>query len=63
MWNGLNTLLVRLMTLSKDERGVTLVEYGFILSLVSVAAIGLLEAIGQDVTNPVPQLLEALKRI
>jgi Flp pilus assembly pilin Flp len=42
----MNELLVRaLLTLRRDEEGQTLLEYAIIISLVSVSAIALLEAI------------------
>jgi|GEM_PF-6669812 len=62
-WTKVTTVLRRLAVVARDDRGVTLVEYGFIVSLVSIVAIGLLLVIGEDLTNPVPSLVEALVKM
>jgi pilus assembly protein Flp/PilA len=33
----------------KDDEGATLVEYGLVLSLIAVAAIGIMTTLGKDV--------------
>ncbi len=51
----LQQLIVRLQ-LWRDERGQGLVEYALILSLVSIAAIGVLTVLGVDVANVLDQV-------
>jgi pilus assembly protein Flp/PilA len=51
MWNKLNSFALSLITrrqLMKEE-GQALVEYGLILALISVVAIGALALVGTDV--------------
>ncbi|HVA36352.1 MAG TPA: Flp family type IVb pilin [Candidatus Dormibacteraeota bacterium] len=40
-----------LMNLVRDEDGATLVEYGLLLALIAVVAIGALTLLGKNVTN------------
>lgn len=40
-----------LARLIRDERGATAIEYGLIAFLISIAAIGLMQAIGVSVTG------------
>ena len=44
----------------RDERGQGLVEYALILSLVSIAAIGVLTVLGVDVANVLDSVENAL---
>ncbi len=44
----------------RDERGQGLVEYALILSLVSIAAIGVLTVLGVDVANVLDLVENAL---
>jgi pilus assembly protein Flp/PilA len=47
-------MLVRwdnLMARTKDEDGQTLVEYGLIIALISIAAIGIMATVGTNVKN------------
>lgn len=46
----LNKQLIRLMTFAQ-ENGQTLVEYGMIVALLSIAAFAILTIVGKDVTN------------
>jgi pilus assembly protein Flp/PilA len=46
----LNKQLLRLMTFAQ-ENGQTLVEYGMIVALLSIAAVAILTVVGKDVTN------------
>jgi Flp pilus assembly pilin Flp len=48
--NFLNTQLVRLIAFTQ-ENGQTLVEYGMIVALLSIAAFAILTVVGKDVTN------------
>ena len=40
-----------LMAKTKDEDGQTLVEYGLIIALISIAAIGIMATVGTNVKN------------
>jgi pilus assembly protein Flp/PilA len=46
MWNDLKTRMFLLVAPVRDEEGQAMVEYGLILSLVSIAAIVALTSIG-----------------
>ena len=43
-------LLVKFQS-AKDEEGQTLVEYGLIVALLSIAAIVILSTLGKDIVN------------
>jgi pilus assembly protein Flp/PilA len=49
MWNDLKTRMFLLIAPVRDEEGQAMVEYGLILALVSVAAVGALALIGTDI--------------
>jgi Flp pilus assembly pilin Flp len=57
----LNRLLARLVACARRERGAALVEYAFVLAIVSIACIALLTTIGLDVTNPFGPLVEGFQ--
>lgn len=40
-------MLQKVIRLLKDEEGQSMVEYGIILALISVVAIGVVQAVGQ----------------
>lgn len=40
-----------MMAKTKDEDGQTLVEYGLIIALISIAAIGIMATVGTNVKN------------
>ena len=46
----------KLMNFFKDEEGATMVEYALLVSLISIAAIAMLQAIG-------PQILTVFTRV
>jgi Flp pilus assembly pilin Flp len=58
----LNHLLARLLPKAQRERGAALVEYAFILAIVSIACIALLITIGLDVANPFGPLVEGFQK-
>ena len=58
----LNSLLTRLVANAQRERGAALVEYAFILAIVSLACIALLITIGLDLTNPFGPLVEGFQK-
>jgi Flp pilus assembly pilin Flp len=49
-----------LMSIRNREEGQALVEYTLILALVSVVAIGLLDAIGTNIMGTLGDVVEAL---
>ena len=50
--NMVNSILIRLMNLQpRDEEGQTLVEYGLIVALLSIAAIAVLGLLGGSITG------------
>jgi Flp pilus assembly pilin Flp len=55
-----NSLLQRLQSIAIREGGQALVEYSLILSLISVVAILLLTAIGNDVKTTLQDVVNAL---
>jgi Flp pilus assembly pilin Flp len=61
MRTKLGRLLARLVASAQRERGAALVEYAFILAIVSLVCIALLLAIGLDVTNPFGPLVEGFQ--
>ena len=48
--NFLNSLLVKIQDI-REESGQTLVEYGLIVALLSIAAIVILSTLGKDIVN------------
>jgi Flp pilus assembly pilin Flp len=62
MSTKLNRLLARLVVSAQRERGAALVEYAFILAIVSIVSIALLITIGLDVTNPFGPLVEGFEK-
>lgn len=44
-------MLQKVIALLKDEDGQSMVEYGIILALISVVAIGIVQAVGGKVTT------------
>jgi Flp pilus assembly pilin Flp len=59
----LNRLLARLVASAQRERGAALVEYAFILAIVSIACIALLTTIGLDVTNPFGPVVDGFQKV
>jgi pilus assembly protein Flp/PilA len=51
---------LRFQELKENERGQALVEYGLILGLVSVVAIGALELVGQNVLSKLNAVANAI---
>jgi pilus assembly protein Flp/PilA len=49
-----------LRTLGADQRGATAIEYGLIVALIAVAAIGSLEALGGGVNGKWGQLMTSV---
>jgi pilus assembly protein Flp/PilA len=47
----MTNLLSRLTAASRDEEGQTLIEYGLIVALISIVAIAALGLIGTNVTD------------
>jgi pilus assembly protein Flp/PilA len=47
----------------RDESGATAIEYGLIASLVSIAAIGSLQALGQSIVDILNSITDALDRV
>jgi pilus assembly protein Flp/PilA len=43
--------MAKLMKLLKSEKGATAIEYGLIAALISVAAIGAMQGIGNSLNN------------
>jgi len=65
MWNDLMSFVqhchTRMLTFElKREDGQAMVEYGIIVGLVSVVAIGLLATIGTDIQGYFQAIVEAL---
>ena len=50
-------LTTTIMNLLYDEEGQGLTEYALILILVSIASVGVLTAIGQDIVNLFSQVI------
>lgn len=44
-------MMERMIQLLKEEEGQSMVEYGIILALISVVAIGVVQAIGKKITE------------
>ena len=44
-------LMARIVNINKDEEGQTLVEYGLIIALLSIAAIVILGLLGTEVVD------------
>jgi len=44
-------IMARMIQLLKEEEGQSMVEYGIILALISVVAIGVVQAIGKKLSN------------
>lgn len=44
-------MMNKIIALLKEEEGQSMVEYGIILALIAVVAIGTVQAIGQKLTN------------
>ena len=57
---ALTSLVGRLRARLEREEGQALVEYALILGLVSVVAIGLLAAVGQNITDLLARVTDAL---
>ena len=47
----INQTILRFYCWAKDEKAQTIVEYGLLLSLVSIVALGVLLAVGTNLTN------------
>jgi pilus assembly protein Flp/PilA len=47
----------------RDESGATAIEYGLIASLVSIAAIMSLQALGQSIVDILGSITDALDRV
>jgi Flp pilus assembly pilin Flp len=62
MATKLNRLLTLLVASARRERGAALVEYAFVLAIVSIACIALLITVGLDVTNPFGPLVEGFQK-
>jgi Flp pilus assembly pilin Flp len=63
MPSKLGRLLAQLVASALQERGAALVEYAFILAIVSLVCIALLLTIGMDVTNPFGPLVEGFQKV
>jgi pilus assembly protein Flp/PilA len=61
MWNDLKTRMFLLVAPVRDEEGQAMVEYGLILSLVSIAAILALTSIGGDLVEVFGKVSTSLK--
>lgn len=59
MWNDLKSYVLSLLYPVRDEQGQAMVEYGLILALVSVIAVGVLATIGLDVLGAFKEVTEA----
>ena len=57
---GITSFVARLRARLEREEGQALVEYALILGLVSVVAIALLTAVGQDITSLLARVTSAL---
>jgi len=53
-------LMAHIMTSNKDEEGQTLVEYGLIIALLSIAAIVILGLLGTEVVDVFNRVKNAL---
>jgi pilus assembly protein Flp/PilA len=58
--NGVNSMIANLIAFVSDEDGATAIEYGLIAALVSVAAIGALTAMGENLTTMFETVSSAL---
>ncbi len=47
----LSEIISRFMSWAKEEKGQTLVEYGLILALISIAAILVMPALGTSISD------------
>jgi Flp pilus assembly pilin Flp len=62
MSSALNHLLLSLALRTRRQSGQVLVEYAFVLALVSIVAIALLIAIGQDLATPLQPVVAAFEK-
>jgi len=53
----------RLVSKARSEQGQALVEYGLVLALVSIGAIGVLAAVGADLQNVYDHVNDALEKV
>lgn len=50
-WNNMVKFLNTLMTLKRDEKGVTALEYGLIAALIAVVIIGAVTTLGGNLSR------------
>jgi Flp pilus assembly pilin Flp len=55
-----NDALLRLYVWIKDEKAQTMAEYGLLMALVSVGALGVLFALGTNLTNVFSAVADSL---
>jgi pilus assembly protein Flp/PilA len=48
---------------ARDEQGAVLVEYGLLVSLIAVICVGLLTALGQEISSMFSAITSALATI
>ena len=60
MFSKINEAIMRLFVLARDEEGQALAEYGLILGLIAVVAIGALTLLGAAITGQLGSISGAL---
>lgn len=58
--NGVTSMIAKMIGFIRDEDGATAIEYGLIAALVSVAAIGALTAMGENLNTMFETVSSAL---
>lgn len=59
--NLIQAIFSRLLTMSKDEKGQTLVEYALLLVLIAIVVIAMVTGIGQNANNTFSAVNSALQ--
>lgn len=54
-------IAARFVTFARDERGATAIEYCFIATLISIAAVGVITQIGINVSELTSRVMEGFR--
>ena len=60
MLSRINSTILKMFALYKDQEGQALAEYGLILGLIAVVALAALALLGTDITNKLGLINTAL---